>query len=70
MDEISLQLRRNVPTEENLDLPSFKAALKITPAIALRLGLQLINISQNIYDDRKAKQQATKEAKAASKKKA
>jgi hypothetical protein len=62
-DEISLQLRRNVPTVENLEIPSFKAALKISPGNAHRLGLQLLNISQSFYDARKAKAKATKEAK-------
>ena len=64
-DEIWLQLRRHVPTEENLEKPSFKAALAIKPKHAQELGLELLNAAQRFYKKRRAEQQAEKKKKEA-----
>jgi hypothetical protein len=41
-DGIHLQLRKEVPTEEDMAAPSFKVAVKIPPAEALKLAGELL----------------------------
>jgi hypothetical protein len=43
--QIWLQLRRDVPTEHDIGRSSFKAALRLTPGTAHKLGLELLNIA-------------------------
>lgn len=44
-DEIYLQLRREIPTETDILQPSFKVAVSLTPAEALTLAAELLQIS-------------------------
>jgi hypothetical protein len=53
---IWLQIRRNVPTENDIGRSSFKTALCLTPGTAHKLGLELLNIA----DQNKEKQKAAK----------
>ena len=39
---ITLQLRREIPTESDLSAPSFKVAVKLTPAAALKIAGELL----------------------------
>lgn len=55
-EHIWLQLRRDVPTEQDIARPSFKTALCLTPGTAHKLGLALLNISDRNKEKQKAKQ--------------
>ena len=39
---ITLQLRKEVPTEHDVTAPSFKVAVKLTPAAALKIAGELL----------------------------
>ena len=39
---IVLQLRKTVPTEQDMTSPSFKVAVKLTPAAALKIAGELL----------------------------
>jgi hypothetical protein len=52
---IWLQLRRDMPTENDIGRPSFKAAFCLTPGTAHKLGLELLNIAERNKDKQKAK---------------
>lgn len=43
---IWLQLRRDVPTEQDIGRPSFKTSLCLQPGTARKLGLELLNIAE------------------------
>ena len=45
-DHIWLQLRRNVPTEDDIGRSTFKVALCLTVGTAHKLGLELMNIAE------------------------
>ncbi len=45
-NHIWLQLRRDVPTEQDIGRSSFKVALCIQPGTAHKLGLELMNIAE------------------------
>ena len=63
---IWLQLRRDVPTEQDIGRSSFKVALCIQPGTAHKLGLELMNIAEKNKEKFKAKAEAQKSAKAKS----
>lgn len=52
---IWLQLRRAVPTEQDIGRPSFKIAFCLTPGAADKLGLELLNIAKRNKATHKAK---------------
>jgi hypothetical protein len=52
---IWLQLRRDVPTEQDIGRPTFKVALCLTPGTAHKLGLELLNVAERNKDKQKAK---------------
>jgi hypothetical protein len=52
---IWLQIRRDVPTEEDIGRSSFKAALCLQPGTAHKLGLELMNIAERNKEKLKAK---------------
>lgn len=52
---IWLQLRRDVPTDQDIGKPSFKAALCLTPGTARKLGLELLNIAECNHEKIKPK---------------
>lgn len=52
---IWLQLRRDVPTEQDIGRSSFKVALCIQPGTAHKLGLELMNIAEKTKEKLKAK---------------
>lgn len=52
---IWLQLRRDVPTDQDIGRSSFKVALCLTPGTAHKLGLELINIADKNKEKQKAK---------------
>ncbi len=56
---IWLQLRRDVPTEQDIGRASFKVALCLTPGTAHKLGLELLNVAERNKDKQKAKIAAT-----------
>ena len=45
-NHIWLQLRRDVPTDQDIGRSSFKVALCMTPGTAHKLGLELLNIAE------------------------
>lgn len=51
---IWLQLRREVPTEQDIGRPSFKTSFCLTPGTAHKLGLELLNIAEHNKDKQKA----------------
>lgn len=51
---IWLQLRRDVPTEQDISRPSFKVALCLPPGTAHKLGLELLTIADRNKDKQKA----------------
>lgn len=59
---IWLQIRRDVPTEQDIGRSSFKVALCLQPGTAHKLGLELMNIAERNKEKLKAK--ATASAKA------
>ncbi len=52
---IWLQIRRNVPTEQDIGRSSFKVALCLQPGTAHKLGLELMNIAERNKEKLKAK---------------
>ena len=54
-NHIWLQIRRNVPTEQDIGRSSFKAALCLQPGTAEKLGLELMNIAARNKEKLKAK---------------
>jgi hypothetical protein len=44
-DGIHLQIRREVPTEQDVASPSFKVAVKLKPADALKLAGELLTVA-------------------------
>lgn len=62
---IWLQIRRDVPTEQDIGRSSFKVALCLQPGTAHKLGLELMNIAERNKEKLKAKAVAgTKAARA------
>lgn len=64
---IWLQLRRDVPTEQDIGRPSFKVALCLQPGTAHKLGLELLNVAERNRDKQKAKNLPAKQAQAKAK---
>lgn len=58
-NHIWLQLRRDVPTEQDIGRTSFKVALCLQPGTAHKLGLELMNIAERNKEKSKAKVAAT-----------
>ena len=54
-NHVWLQLRRDVPTEQDIGRPSFKIALCLQPGTAQKLGLELMNIAERSKDRLKTK---------------
>jgi hypothetical protein len=54
-NHIWLQLRRDVPTEQDIGRSSFKVALCMQPGTAHKLGLELMNIAERNKEKSKAK---------------
>jgi len=52
---IWLQIRRDVPTEQDIGRSSFKVALCLQPGTAHKLGLELMNIAERNKEKMKAK---------------
>jgi hypothetical protein len=60
---IWLQIRRDVPTEQDIGRSSFKVALCLQPGTAHKLGLELMNIADKNLEKLKAKSKASAPAK-------
>jgi hypothetical protein len=54
-NHIWLQIRRHVPTEQDIGRSSFKVALCLQPGTAHKLGLELMNIAERNKEKSKAK---------------
>ena len=54
-NHIWLQLRRDVPTEQDIGRSSFKVAICMQPGTAHKLGLELMNIAERNKEKSKAK---------------
>jgi hypothetical protein len=54
-NHIWLQLRRDVPTEQDIGRSSFKVAICIQPGTAHKLALELMNIAERNKEKSKAK---------------
>lgn len=54
-NHIWLQLRRDVPTEQDVGRSSFKVAFCMQPGTAHKLGLELLNIAEKNKERSKAK---------------
>ena len=52
---IWIQLRRDVPTEQDIGRSSFKVAFCLTPGTAHKVGLELMNIADKNKEKQKAK---------------
>lgn len=52
---IWLQLRRDVPTEQDIGRPTFKVALCLQAGTAHKLGLELLNLAERNRDKQKAR---------------
>jgi hypothetical protein len=61
-NHIWLQLRRDVPTEQDIGRSSFKVALCMQPGTAHKLGLELMNIAERNKEKSKAKAASTQKA--------
>jgi hypothetical protein len=61
-NHIWLQLRRDVPTEQDIGRSSFKVALCMQPGTAHKLGLELMNIAERNKEKSKAKVASTQKA--------
>ena len=61
-EHIWLQLRREVPTEQDIGRPSFKVALCLQPGTATKLGLELMNVAERNKEKQKAKNVSAKQA--------
>ena len=57
---IWIQLRRNVPTDQDINRASFKVALCLQPGTAHKLGLELMNMAERTKDKQQAKRPTTK----------
>jgi hypothetical protein len=57
-NHIWLQLRRDVPTEQDIGRSSFKVAICMQPGTAHKLGLELMNIAERNREKSKAKSAA------------
>ena len=62
-DHIWLQLRRDVPTEQDIGRPTFKVALCLQPGTAHKLALELLNIADRNKTKQAAKSAAAKQSK-------
>ena len=56
---IWLQIRRDVPTEQDIGRSSYKVALCLQPSTALKLGLELMNIAERNKEKSKTKATAS-----------
>jgi hypothetical protein len=54
-NHIWLQLRRDVPTDQDIGRSSFKVALCMQPGTAHKLGLELMNIAERNKEKSKTK---------------
>jgi len=54
-NHIWLQIRRDVPTEQDIGRSSFKVAICVQPGTAHKLGLELMNIAERNKEKSKAK---------------
>jgi hypothetical protein len=54
-NHIWLQLRRDIPTEQDIGRSSFKIAICMQPGTAHKLGLELMNIAERNKERSKAK---------------
>lgn len=54
-NHIWIQLRRDVPTDQDVGRSSFKVALCMQPGTAHKLGLELMNIAERNKEKSKAK---------------
>jgi hypothetical protein len=54
-NHIWIQLRRDVPTEQDIGRSSFKAAMCMQPGTAHKLGLELMNIAEKNKQRMKSK---------------
>jgi hypothetical protein len=54
-NHIWIQLRRDVPTEQDIGRSSFKVALCLQPGTAQKLGLELMNIAERNRERLKTK---------------
>ena len=61
-EHIWLQLRREVPTVQDIGRPSFKVALCLQPGTAHKLGLELMNVAERNKEKQKAKNVSAKQA--------
>lgn len=61
-EHIWLQLRRDVPTEQDIGRPSFKFALCLQPGTAHKVGLELMNVADRNKEKQKAKNLSGKQA--------
>ena len=61
-EHIWLQLRREVPTEQDIGRPSFKVALCLQPGTAHKLALELMNVADRNKEKQKAKNLSAKQA--------
>lgn len=55
-EHIWLQLRRDVPTEQDIGRPTFKVGFCLAPGTARKLGLELLNIAERNQEKQKTKQ--------------
>ena len=55
LDQILLQLRREIPTETDVLKPSFKVAVSLTPAEALELASELLQAASGQLGKKEAK---------------
>lgn len=62
-DHIWLQLRRDVPTEQDIGRPTFKVAICLQPGTAHKLALELMNIADRNKTKQAAKCAAGKQPK-------
>jgi len=62
-DHIWLQLRRDVPTEQDIGRPTFEVAICLQPGTAHKLALELLNIADRNKTKQAAKSTAGKQSK-------
>jgi hypothetical protein len=61
-NHIWVQLRRDVPTDQDIGRSSFKVALCIQPGTAHKLGLELMNIAERNKEKFKSKAATSQKA--------
>ena len=66
-EHIWLQLRREVPTEQDIGRPSFKVALCLQPGTAHKLALELMNLAERNKEKQKSKNVSAKQTQAKAK---